>query len=244
MYTLGEEVSKAYSKGAEVLKIYSQGELVYEKSAPPPYSPYRYVICNIGHGYQRYDFDSKAAFETFLNDQKNNFEGKMKCGYNVRGEAEFTVMASTFRDCIKVTEIDISDMDIPELTSFVVTFGGCDELTKIVFPNSSLANLTNMNFAFLDCRALRTLDLTRFNFNNLTITAYMFHKMNNFTSLILNQSALQKYPKDCKLDKCPNVTIYVNDRLVEEYKKAVGWIIIKNKIKPYSEYVPEEEVTL
>lgn len=107
---------------------------------------------------------------------------------------------------------NIERIDLPELTTIAANFGGtfwnCKKAKVINLPK--LSNSSISTFAFRYCFALEKLILGGDVLNPLT-NSNAFNNGNN------------------------NFTIYVNDNLVEDYKKATNWNAFASRIKGISE---------
>ena len=110
---------------------------------------------------------------------------------------------------------NITTISLPELTTittgFSGTFWGCEKLERIDLPK--LGGTTIQTYAFRNCRYLHTLVLGGDTLNPLSNTN-AFNNTGNAAGVTLS--------------------IYVQDRLVEEYKKAANWSAMADKIKPIS----------
>jgi len=86
-----------------------------------------------------------------------------------------TSLYRAYRTASYLKSIDMSRVNIDNVTNFQDTFYGCIRLTSITFGNSLTGQkIKQMNQTFNGCQALTTLDLSNFNTLALTNTNSMF----------------------------------------------------------------------
>ncbi len=88
-----------------------------------------------------------------------------------------------FRDCINLTEVDLSDLDTSSVENMYYMFDGCRSLTEVDLSNLKTDNVYTMMAMFQGCRNLKTLDLSNFNTRNLVDMEAMFLGCSNLSKL-------------------------------------------------------------
>ena len=106
-------------------------------------------------------------------------------------------------------EVDVSGLNISNITSFEGMFMYCSKLISVNFGNLDTSNITRMSSMFAMCSELRNLDLSNFvtsNVNNMSQMFYGCAKLNlldirNFTfSSGLNCSSMfDNVPANCEI---------------------------------------------
>ena len=95
-------------------------------------------------------------------------------------------IAYLFRDCYKITEIDLSHFNASNVEYMEYMFSNCISLTSINFTNFYALKVTHMNFLFKNCTLLKELDLSNFVTNKVGDMCYMFAHCISLTSLNLS----------------------------------------------------------
>ena len=100
--------------------------------------------------------------------------------------ANVTNMSRMFRDCKKLTSLDLSKFDTSNVKDMSYMFNNCQNLTSLDLSNFKTANVTNMYQMFYNCSNLTSLDLPSFNTANVTTMEQMFYGCSSLTSLDLS----------------------------------------------------------
>ena len=95
-------------------------------------------------------------------------------------------MSRMFRDCKKLTSLDLSKFDTSNVKDMSYMFNNCQNLTSLDLSNFKTANVTNMYQMFYNCSNLTSLDLLSFNTANVTTMEQMFYGCSSLTSLDLS----------------------------------------------------------
>ncbi len=88
-----------------------------------------------------------------------------------------------FRDCIKLTEVDLSELNTDNVKYMHYMFDGCRSLTTINLSNLRTGNVCAMGSMFQACSSLKSLDLSNFDTGNLVDMEAMFLGCSNLTKL-------------------------------------------------------------
>ena len=118
----------------------------------------------------------------------------------------FTIRHSyyMFKECNKITEIDLSNFDSSLVTNTVGMFRDCESLTSIIFGNFDTRGVKQMTHMFCNCISLTSLDLSVFDTSKVTSIQYMFKgcyslsflNLKNFNTSIVKE--MQYMFQDCK----------------------------------------------
>ena len=100
--------------------------------------------------------------------------------------ANVTNMSRMFRDCKKLTSLDLSKFDTSNVKDMSYMFNNCQNLTSLDLSNFKTANVTNMYQMFYNCSNLTSLDLLSFNTANVTTMEQMFSGCSKLTNLDLS----------------------------------------------------------
>ena len=94
-----------------------------------------------------------------------------------------------FRNCKKLTSIDLSNFKFNNIYNMTYLFDGCINLTRIIWPeeNSSLKlNYGLFSYMFKNCYSLTSIDLSNFYFNGVIDLSNMFLNCTNLKYVKLN----------------------------------------------------------
>lgn len=75
---------------------------------------------------------------------------------------------SMFSSCSSIEEIDISGIDLSDITSLDTVFSDCNNLKTLRLPNCTMSNVTSLKFTFYYCCVLSDLDLSGWDTSNVT----------------------------------------------------------------------------
>ena len=112
----------------------------------------------------------------------NGLAGDLVCG-SVEG---LTSLQRTFYSCIKLTSIDLSNLDTSNVTNMVDMFRGCSSLTSLDISGFDTSKVTNMATMFDRCSKLISLDLSNFDTSNVTDMSNMFRGCSSLTNIDLS----------------------------------------------------------
>ena len=79
-----------------------------------------------------------------------------------------TNMSAMFRNCGKLTEINVTTFDTSNVTSMTAMFFGCTLLQSINLDNFNVSKVTTIDVMFSGCSALKELDLSGLYDNKIT----------------------------------------------------------------------------
>ena len=97
-----------------------------------------------------------------------------------------TDMSSMFSGCNALESIDLSGLDLSNVTKMSSMFSGCNALKSIDLSGLDLSNVTDMSSMFSGCNALKTLNFATMDTTKLNNVAYMFVYCQNLSELDLS----------------------------------------------------------
>ena len=101
--------------------------------------------------------------------------------------SEVTDMSHMFRECKKLTSLDLSNFNIPKVTKMEYMFYYCSSLISLDLSNFNTSNVTKMEYMFYGCTSLTSLDLSNFNTSNVTSTVAMFYGCTSLTTIYCDE---------------------------------------------------------
>ena len=93
------------------------------------------------------------------------------------------LMEEVFRNCTKLTSLDLSNWNTSNVTNMRYMFSDCSNLTSLDVSNWNTSKVTDMQYMFHNCSNLTSLDVMNFDTSNVTSMASMFANCNNLTQL-------------------------------------------------------------
>ena len=105
--------------------------------------------------------------------------------------SKVTDMGSMFYCCEKLTSLDVSNFNTENVTDMSYMFSMTNVLTSLNVKSFNTANVTDMRSMFSDCYALTSLDVSNFNTSKVTDMSYMFNGC-DFTSIDLSNFNTEK----------------------------------------------------
>lgn len=95
-------------------------------------------------------------------------------------------LVGAFAYCSQLTSLDISSLDMSNVSDMYSMFFECKKLTHIQFGTPDTSKVTDMSFLFGNCESLLSLDVTGFNTSRVTDMSYMFQDCKSLTELDLS----------------------------------------------------------
>ena len=123
--------------------------------------------------------DFVTSFENFLFDK---FHDRL----NLSGGAGLISLNELFSLQADIKLIDMSRMDVSNVTSMIKTFNGCNKLKEIILPSTFTDKLTYLDKAFHCCRQLVDIDFGNMNVTNVESIDKVFCTCNALKSLNLS----------------------------------------------------------
>lgn len=97
--------------------------------------------------------------------------------------SEITWLANTFDGCTALQNIDLSDKDLSACVSVNAMFQGCSSLTSASLRNVNLSSATTVTNMFTECTSLETVDLTGLNIGAVKEMYRMFAYCSELTEV-------------------------------------------------------------
>ena len=153
---------------------------------------------NSGYQYTVNETESNGIYtvELFSDDDFTS------CSFNGKAELltvdylkftnKATSMYQMFKNCSKLTNINLSNFDTSNVSSMYTAFQNCLILTTLDVSNFDTSKVTNMSYMFSGCKSLTQLDVSNFDGSNVTNTSAMFYNCTGLTQLNASISNISK----------------------------------------------------
>ena len=92
-------------------------------------------------------------------------------------------LSNTFKDCVNMTSLDISDWDTKEVLSMGGMFSGCKNMVNLNLGTLNTSSCNSLSSMFQQCWALSSLDVNYFDTSNVTNFGGVFDECKALTSL-------------------------------------------------------------
>lgn len=192
------EIQKNYQT-KNIEQIYQE---TYDKNKPKPVPTGIWVALE-GNTLKFYTTEEKAIAgggkiygnvkgETFTRDNTDGVEEPTTPWYDDCAQirhAEFVdpvapeYMAYFFSDLKQLETVDMTNVEMGNVTTMHGLFLNCNALTTIKTSEIDTSSVTDMGWMFLQCNNLTDLDVSKFDTSNVTNMYAMFHSCNKLTKL-------------------------------------------------------------
>ena len=112
-----------------------------------------------------------------------------------KGTAKDFSLESTFEGCSSLTNINVSNWNMTNVSSLRNTFTGCSNLISLDVSNWDVSNVKDMSYLFSDCSNLTNLDISNWNVRNVVDISSLFSYCSNLTNLNLSNWNFTKLKK-------------------------------------------------
>ena len=125
-------------------------------------------------------YEGETPYAIIINGEEETFNFKF---YNLKDDInnitlKFNVRIKScefmFEEINNIIEIDLSNLDLSNVTSTNYMFGFCEKLEYINLTNTKLYSVQDMNSMFYGCGSLTSIDLSNLDLSNVASTYYMF----------------------------------------------------------------------
>ena len=124
-----------------------------------------------------------------------------------KGTAKDFSLESTFEGCSSLTNINVSNWNMTNVSSLRNTFTGCSNLISLDVSNWDVSNVKDMSYLFSDCSNLTNLDISNWNVRNVVDISSLFSYCSNLTNLNLSNWNFTKLKKiEWTFADCSNLT--------------------------------------
>jgi len=124
-----------------------------------------------------------------------NIEGEGYSEVTLEYDEKVANFDKIFQNLNSIIEVDFSNIDTSQTTSFRAMFMNCGNLRYVNFTNVNTSLINNMTSLFEGCTSLKSIDLSNFNTTNVNFMDYMFKGCNHLTSLNLSNFETPKLSK-------------------------------------------------
>ena len=120
------------------------------------------------------------------------------------------------------TSLDISWLDVSNITSMLSMFSTCSNLTTLDVGNWNTSNVTNMSYMFYNCAKLTSLNLANFNTNNVTNFDFMFAYCRQLATIDISSMNTPTKQGAMTFNRCganletPTI-VYVKDETMQQW---------------------------
>ena len=151
--------------------------------------------------------------------------------------------SSMFKDCINITENDLSNFDISHVRFIDKMFYGCSQLTSLNLINMKTSKIENMSFMFYGCSSLIFLDLSYFDTSKVITMNSMFYGCKNLKYINIKNFSIHyvKYSNYANMfyNISDNITICVYDSyIIRELKNSLKYF----KIDCYNDWKKYQKI--
>ena len=139
---------------------------------------------------------------------------------------------NAFKNCTKLTYVDVNDWNIDEANSLCSSFYNCSALSNITLNNWDTRNVTDTSTMFAQCSSLENLDITGWDMTNVTNMTDMFNACSKINNLLLSEGFGRMKDEVGTLD-LSSLTNWTNDSvqtlltLYDRNANGLGVITIK-----------------
>jgi surface protein len=136
----------------------------------------------------KYD-NSDDSCQMYINDELVDFENEHifdeSKEYKIKFEFNDKIKSagSLFENCKYLTSINLSYLNLENVSTMTNMFQGCTNLKTIEFNNSNTQNIIRMNSMFYDCKNLTSIDLSKINCENVRDIESMFRNCKNLKNV-------------------------------------------------------------
>lgn len=111
--------------------------------------------------------------------------------------SNITNMENMFGYCSNITTVDVSNWDTSNVTDMNSMFSSCNKLIIVDVSNWNTSNVTDMGSMFSGCGKLTTLDISNWDTGNVTRSDYMFYgcgeSLETPTTVFVKDAAMQQW---------------------------------------------------
>ena len=185
--------------GVEVSGIVKNNNIIYNKMTEFIFN----YIDTLNNSYTE-RLDSSSSLKSKIQDLQTDLAS---CSIRSTSKPSFLFVNRLFAQCLNVTDIDLSNLDVSRADDLSYWFYNCSNLINLNLSNFSTSNVTNMSYMFSRCAKIENLDLSSFNTLNVSNMNNMFHYCSSLKTLNLSNfdftnvtdytDMLKGIPTDC-----------------------------------------------
>jgi surface protein len=146
-----------------------------------------------------------------------------------------TTLYQYFYGWTGLESVDLTKLDVSEITSFQYAFACCSNLVDVNLSGWDTSSVTNMAFMFWKCYALPSIDLTGFNTSKVTTMRSLFSYCTSLVEANITTFSTERLTNINYLFYCDSalVTVYASDSLwsISGIKEGITPFYQCNKIR-------------
>ena len=104
--------------------------------------------------------------------------------------SNITNMQQAFGGCTSLTTLDLSNWNTSKVATLNSCFSGCTSLTKLNLSGWHIKALTNTNYAFSSCSKLQEINLSGWDSSSITSATDIFSSDTSLNSIVLNKCSI------------------------------------------------------
>ena len=157
---------------------------------------------NFGHFPDEIFINNNSISDTNTNEYYfNNYNNIIKLVWH----NEPTAMGSMFKNCLNITEIDLSNFYSSEVVDMSSLFYGCSNLSSLNLSNLDTSQVLEMNSMFYECSSLISLDLSNFETTQVVDMNSMFYGCSSLIYLDLSKFSFKTQFTNNIFNGCKNL---------------------------------------
>ena len=157
---------------------------------------------NFGHFPDEIFINNNSISDTNTNEYYfNNYNNNIKLVWN----NEPSAMGSMFKNCLNITEIDLSNFYSSEVVDMSSLFYGCSNLSSLNLSNLDTSQVLEMNSMFYECSSLVSLDLSNFETTQVVDMNSMFYGCSSLIYLDLSKFSFKTQFTNNIFNGCKNL---------------------------------------
>ena len=157
---------------------------------------------NFGHFPDEIFINNNSINDTNINEYYfNNYNNNIKLVWN----NEPSAMGSMFKNCLNITEIDLSNFYSSEVVDMSSLFYGCSNLSSLNLSNLDTSQVLEMNSMFYECSSLISLDLSNFETTQVVDMNSMFSGCSSLIYLDLSKFSFKTQFTNNIFNGCQNL---------------------------------------
>ena len=130
-----------------------------------------------------------------------------------------------FSDCKKLKSLDLSFLDISQITQLDFMFNNCESLQYLNISNFDISLVISMNRVFFNCKSLKILNMLSITENSNLILNETFTNINELIYCIKDISKASKIYQELStknsINNCSNICFSLNSKYIIEKNKCI-----------------------
>ena len=130
-----------------------------------------------------------------------------------------------FSGCKKLKSLDLSFLDISQITMLDFMFYNCENLQYLNISNFDISSVVSMNSVFFGCKSLKILNILSFTENSSLILNETFTNINELIYCIKDISKADKIYQELStkntINNCSNICFSINSKYIIDKNKCI-----------------------